>query len=77
LRVVDAVFCWGFCENDCAERGFLRGKRGEVVVICVAKRDSKSAPKIRTGFSHKMRFILRGATRSCKLSEEVRSLKAE
>jgi hypothetical protein len=61
-------FAGVFCENDCAERGFLRGKRGEAVVICVAKRDSKSAPKIRTGFSHKMRFILRGAAQNCKLS---------
>jgi hypothetical protein len=39
--VVKYGFCWGFCEIDCAERGVLRGKRGEVVVICVAKRDSK------------------------------------
>jgi hypothetical protein len=53
LRVVDVVFCRGFCENDCAGRGFLRGKRGEVVVICVAKRESKSALKNGTAFSAK------------------------
>jgi hypothetical protein len=41
FAVVEHGVCWGFCEIDCAERGVLRGKRGEVVVICVAKRDSK------------------------------------
>jgi len=51
--VVDVVFCRGFCEIGCGERGFLRGKRGEVVVICVAKRDSKSALKNGTAFSTK------------------------
>jgi hypothetical protein len=25
-------FCWGLCESGCAERGFLYGKRGDVVV---------------------------------------------
>jgi hypothetical protein len=46
-------FAGVFCENDCAERGFLRGKRGEVVVICVAKRDSKSARKSGQAFRTK------------------------
>jgi hypothetical protein len=53
LGVVDMVFCRGFCEIGCAERGFLRGKRGEVVVICVANRDSKSALKNGTVFLYK------------------------
>jgi hypothetical protein len=34
-----------FAKNGCANRGFLRGKRGEVVVNCVAGSDSKSALK--------------------------------
>jgi hypothetical protein len=46
-------FAGVFGEIGCAERGFLRGKRGEVVVICVAKRDSKSALKNGTAFSTK------------------------
>jgi hypothetical protein len=50
-------FAGDFCENDCAGRGFLRGKRGEVVVICVAKRESKSALKNGTAFFYEMRFI--------------------
>jgi hypothetical protein len=41
FAVVEHGVCCGFYEIDCAERGVLRGKRGEVVVICVAKRDSK------------------------------------
>jgi hypothetical protein len=67
LGVVDVVFCRGFCENDCAERGFLRGKRGEVVVICVAKRDSKSALKNGTAFLYEMRFISGSSPRSFEL----------
>jgi hypothetical protein len=43
LVVVEYGFCWGFCKFGCAERGFLRGKRGEVVVNCVAGIDSKKA----------------------------------
>jgi hypothetical protein len=39
--VVEHGFYWGFCEIGCAERGVLRGKRGEVVVKCVAVSDSK------------------------------------
>jgi hypothetical protein len=53
LGVVDVVFCRDFCEIGCAERGFLHGERGEVVVICVAKRESKSALKNGTAFSAK------------------------
>jgi hypothetical protein len=34
-----------FAKNGCANHGFLRGKRGEVVVNCVAGSDSKSALK--------------------------------
>jgi hypothetical protein len=41
FAVVEHGVCWGFCEIDCAGRGFLRGKRGEVVVKCVAVSDSK------------------------------------
>jgi hypothetical protein len=58
-----------FCENGCAERGFLRGKRGEVVVICVAKCDSKSALKNGTGFFYKVRFILLRTTKGSELRE--------
>jgi hypothetical protein len=35
------VFAGVFYEIGCAERGVLRGKRGEVVVKCVAGNDSK------------------------------------
>jgi hypothetical protein len=38
--VVDVVFCRDFCKIDCANVVLLRGKRGEVVVIRVAKRGS-------------------------------------
>jgi hypothetical protein len=38
-------FAGFFAKNGCANRGFLRGKRGEVVVNCVAGSDSKSALK--------------------------------
>jgi hypothetical protein len=38
-------FAGVFAKNRCANRGFLRGKRGEVVVNCVAGSDSKSALK--------------------------------
>jgi hypothetical protein len=38
-------FAGVFAKNGCANRGFLRGKRGEVVVDCVAGSDSKSALK--------------------------------
>jgi hypothetical protein len=74
--VVDVVFCRGFCENGCAERGFLRGKCGGVVVNCVAEGGSQSALKNRTDFSHKVRFILRStfcAARgwSLRIVEEV------
>jgi hypothetical protein len=55
--VVDVVVCRGFCKKRRAERGFLRGKCGGIVVICMAKHDSKSRLKNRTGFSHKMKFI--------------------
>jgi hypothetical protein len=43
-------FAGVFADFGCAERGFLRGKRGGVVVICVAKRDSKSRTKNGTPF---------------------------
>jgi hypothetical protein len=48
--VVDVVFCRGFCKIDCANVVLLRGKRGEVVVICVAKRGSNSLTKNGTPF---------------------------
>jgi hypothetical protein len=57
LVVVECGFCWGFCENGCAERGFLRGKRGEVVVKCVAGIDSKRLGEIGTAFLHICEFI--------------------
>jgi hypothetical protein len=41
LAVVKYGFCWGFYEIGCANRGVLRGKRGEVVVKCVAGSGSK------------------------------------
>jgi hypothetical protein len=44
------AFLLGFCEIGCADVVFLRGKRGEVVVICMAGRGGKSAPKNGTGF---------------------------
>jgi hypothetical protein len=40
-----------FAKNGCANHGFLLGKRGEVVVNCVAGSDSKSALKNGTGVS--------------------------
>jgi hypothetical protein len=47
------VWCFAgvFAKNGCANLGFLRGKRGEVVVNCVAGSDSKSALKNGTGVS--------------------------
>jgi hypothetical protein len=48
--VVDVVFCRDFCKIDCANVVLLRGKRGEVVVIGVAKRGSNSPTKNRTPF---------------------------
>jgi hypothetical protein len=50
LVVVECGFCWDFCGFWCAERGFLRGKRGEVVVNCVAESDSKKLTEIGTAF---------------------------
>jgi hypothetical protein len=38
-------FAGVFAKNGCANRGFLRGKRGEVVVNWVAGSDSRSALK--------------------------------
>jgi len=52
LVVVEYGFCWVFREFGCAERGFLRGKRGVVVVKCVAESDSKKLAKIGTAFLH-------------------------
>jgi hypothetical protein len=52
-----ARFLLGFCKFGCAERGFLRGKRGEVVVICVAGSDGKKLTEIRTAFLHIFEFI--------------------
>jgi hypothetical protein len=60
LRVVDVVFCRGFCEIGCAERGVLRGKRGAVVVICVAESDNKEPAKNGTAFLRICEFILWG-----------------
>jgi hypothetical protein len=57
LVVVECGFCWGFCEFGCAERGFLRSKRGEVVVICVAGSDSKKLAEVETVFLHIYEFI--------------------
>jgi hypothetical protein len=62
LRVVDVVFCGGFCENGCAERGFLRGKRGAVVVICVAGSDSKEQAENGTAFFQISGFIFMPVT---------------
>jgi hypothetical protein len=61
-------FAGVFAKNDCAGRGFLRGKRGEVVVICVAKRESKSALKNGTAFFYEMRFIWLRTARCCELA---------
>jgi hypothetical protein len=57
LVVVECAFCGGFCEYGCAERGFLRGNRGEVVVKCVAKRDSKKLTENGTAILHIREFI--------------------
>jgi hypothetical protein len=57
LVVVECGFCWDFCEFGCAERGFLRGKRGEVVVICVAGSDRKKLAEVGTAFLHIYEFI--------------------
>jgi hypothetical protein len=57
LVVVEYGFCWGFCRFGCAERGFLRGKRGEVVVNCVAGSDRKKLTEIGTAFLHISEFI--------------------
>jgi hypothetical protein len=46
-------FAGFFAKNGCANRGFLRGKRGEVVVNCVAGSDSKSPPENGTALFHK------------------------
>jgi hypothetical protein len=55
--VVEHGFCWGFCEFGFAERGFLRGKRGEVVVNCVAGSDNKKLTDLGTAFLHISEFI--------------------
>jgi hypothetical protein len=44
------VFAGVFREIGCANVVFLRGKRGEVVVICVAKSDSNWPTKNGTPF---------------------------
>jgi hypothetical protein len=43
-------FAGVFANFGCANVVFLRGKRGGVVVICVAKNDSNSPPKNGTPF---------------------------
>jgi hypothetical protein len=40
--VVEWCFCGGFCEFLRANVVSLHGKRGEVVVICMAERATKS-----------------------------------
>jgi hypothetical protein len=75
LGVVEHGFCWGFCEIDCAERGFLCGRRGEVVVICVAKRDGNMLAKNGTAFSHIREFIFRVADSRDILCESLRESK--
>jgi hypothetical protein len=48
--VVEECFCWVFCELWCAKRGFLHGKCGANVVMCVVESDNKCARKYGTGF---------------------------
>jgi hypothetical protein len=50
LVVVECAFCGVFCVYWCAKRGVLRGDRGEVVVNCVAKCDSKKLTENGTAF---------------------------
>jgi hypothetical protein len=50
LVAVEWVFCWGFCEIGCANVVLLRGKRGGVVDICVAKRGGTFRAGNGTGF---------------------------
>jgi len=57
LVVVESAFLRGFCEYGCAKRGVLRGDRGEVVVNCVAKCDSKKLTENGTAFLHICEFI--------------------
>jgi hypothetical protein len=57
---VECGFCWVFCESWGAKRGFLRGKRGEVVVQCVAGNDRKKLAENRTAFWQIYKFILGG-----------------
>jgi len=63
--VVDVPFCGGFREIVCAERGFLRGKRGAIVDICVAKYDRNSATTNGTLF-HFIFWLLADGCVSCR-----------
>jgi hypothetical protein len=50
-------FLGGFREYGCANHGVLRGKRGEVVVKCVAKSYSKKLTENGTAILHICEFI--------------------
>jgi hypothetical protein len=50
LAVVIRVFCWVFLQIVVGKRGVLRGKCGEVVVICVAGDGTQWPSKNGTGF---------------------------
>jgi hypothetical protein len=50
-------FLLGFLRILVSRTWFLRGKRGEVVVICVAGSDSKRLAEIGSAFLHIYEFI--------------------
>jgi hypothetical protein len=49
--MVEWGFYWGFAKNVVVNRGFLHGKRGEDVVICMAADADERGSKDTTVFS--------------------------